>query len=144
MNSQFANHVTSSAFTLSLHNTAITELLEMYSFEEGEIEALYSPDSMGTRINSQTIVNYLLRRGLIRRISSDFRDKDDYCLTKAGLLVSQLLMEAGFSAALQVPFRRLPRPVNPAPGWRTKEKLRERWGYDYSGLPAVPPVECQG
>jgi hypothetical protein len=130
MNTQFANYATSSAFTLTLNNSAINLLCSMLSWEEWLISNVRLPSQHGTQLFVRSQVNYMLRRGLIRCISNDKRDRNRYCLTRPGILSAQLMLEAGLGTASNYEGAHV--PGCDLGDWWDAEKIRECWGYDYS------------
>lgn len=88
MNQQFAEYTRSSAFTLTLNEAAIHNILWMDKCLPNDGNGAYY-------INSRTEREYLKRRGLIKRPPNN-ENTHAYQLTHAGHWVARLLQEAGF------------------------------------------------
>lgn len=85
MNNQFASHVRSTAFSLTLSQTAIDELFQLAAYAT----------TYGLPMYAKSVEGYLLRRGLIER-PEDPTCSMNWVLSKAGKITVELLMEAGF------------------------------------------------
>ncbi len=95
MNKVFAEHVTNTAFFLSMSKKQITYLISINNlpFESGRYyESLFiTPDTWFTSCRS------LVAKGLIERVIDDpVKNTGYYKTTKAGEIVCLLLAEAGF------------------------------------------------
>lgn len=99
MHTQFANHATSSAFSLMLNRTGINHILNMYAWEKAIIGRGGKPWQYGMSIDQPSQHNYLLRRGLIQLIPDQKQEYSNYCLTRPGIFMAQMLLEAGFEGS---------------------------------------------
>ena len=100
MNKIFAEHVTNTAFFLSMSKKQITYLISLNShpYESGRYcETLHiTPDTWFASLRS------LAAKGLIERIIDDpVKNTGYYKVTKAGEIVCLLLAEAGFVSQQQ-------------------------------------------
>lgn len=95
VNKQLRAFTTSQAFNLSLNQVGLETLLDMYYWVK-YISRNNSQSQAGYTIQDRRTSSYLQRRGLIKD-SKDIRI-NTYCLTKAGKLTSELLLEAGFES----------------------------------------------
>jgi hypothetical protein len=113
MNKVFAEHVTSTAFFLSISKKQMKYLLHVAdnpfseagegSYYGGFIRGngLHDPDTWATSMPA------LERKGLVARVVHDkAKGYGHYELTRAGELTCDLLREAGLAPALRVAMRR--------------------------------------
>lgn len=103
----FANYTRQTAFSLTMSQAAIAQLLDMevsaYPCDSGP-----PPDGLrnwmrpeyGCHIATKSIAAYLQRRGLITHATGPGCE-DNWMLTEAGKLLAPLLKEAGFKPRMR-------------------------------------------
>ena len=97
-NHTFSQWSRSTAFQIGLNSEAIGEILELWEFDQDALKHNRNPSDYGAQFYGRKgLAGYLSRRGLITQ-----NERGTWCLTKAGSLIAQLLIEAGF----QPPMRR--------------------------------------
>lgn len=104
--SQFSSYTRSTAFTLTMSQSAIQELLDLEVFD-------WRRDGYGVSFCNRSVCAYLQRRGLIEP-ATEVGCRDNFQLSNAGLLLCPLLREAGFKSEYKV--------VEDQQGRRTIEK----------------------
>jgi hypothetical protein len=109
-NRKFSNWTRRTAFSLTLHQAAVNQLLQLLDWETilhdpsnplhepGRLlpTGLCDPDEYGVQILVRSLADYLERRGLIRMATKVKNNECNYVLTEAGAHTARLLLCAGF------------------------------------------------
>lgn len=92
MNQVFSTWSRQVAFNLTLTEPAIQELLFQLHCHRDCVEHNKNPRSYPSTFYDRSLMGYLLRRGLIEPL-----DTGGFNVSKTGLLVAELMEEAGFT-----------------------------------------------